>query len=120
MKFSMPKDPPRWYTVASQEGEEDFVVLLKVPSVPELMSVWNRCGMTGIQGSKPDLKLYGMEVAKRWFIDFRGFEDNDGVPWPNTLENRVELLGKAPIWKFITEIIQDTNTWRNEGNAVAG
>lgn len=117
MRFQTPSDPALWYTIKSTDGSPDFAALVKIPALTELLRVQARYGLNTAQ---PDFSQYAREIAKRWFVEFRGCECDDGSAMPNTLENRVMLLENKAVFDLVAKALNDSGEWRAEGNAVAG
>jgi len=117
MRFQAPTDPALWYTIKSTDGSPDFCAQVKVPALTELLKVQARFGLNT---ERPDFAGYNREIAKRWFIEFRGCELEDGSPMPSTLENRVLLLENKAVFDLVAKALNDSGEWRAEGNAAAG
>ena len=117
MRFQQPTDAPLWFTLKSTDGSPDFGAQVKVPALTELLRVLARFGLNT---ERPDFAQYTREIAKRWFVDFRGWEDDNGSPVQNTLENRVCLLENKAVFELISKALNESGEWRAEGNAAAG
>jgi hypothetical protein len=67
-----------------------------------------------------DLRSEATVVANKFFRDFSGCVDANGVAIPNTVENRAEMLEDSIFGTFVTSKLADIAAWRDEGKDGSG
>jgi len=88
---------PRWETLFT---EQDLEVQLVPSEMPDLTTA----KLLGINNDH-----IAREICTNAFINFKGYESEDGKPVPNTLDNRLELYGFPVVRKAIQNALEVRN-----------
>ena len=67
-----------------------------------------------------DTSLFASHVARNLVRGFKNLLDCNGVPIPNTPENRIVIMQSLDVWSFVQSKLLATAEWSDEGKDVSG